>query len=198
MISKQNSRINMSKKIFLAASALMVNIFLVGCVNQATVPQDYFYRLPVVHPAAPLENKLIKGTLAIAPLMAEGVYRERPLLYVEAERPLELVQYHYRHWSQVPTQLIQDSLLEYFREVNIADKVMRKRSGKPVEFIIQGHLLKFERVVHGSKTEVVVELEIEYQRRTKEGYRSESKTYNRQIISGDSAIHDSIEAFGVA
>lgn len=197
-LSRQVSLKMHIQKIVLAISIACLILLFGGCINQTSVPEDYFYRLPIAHPTAPLENKAINGTLAIAPLQAEGVYRERPLLYVDAKRPLELVQYHYRHWTQVPSQLIQDSMLEYLRETNIADQVIRMRTGKQVEFIIQGRLQKFERVVHGSKTEVVVELELEYRQRLAGGYRSEAKNYKQRIVSDDSTIHDSVQTFGEA
>lgn len=173
-----------------------VVLFINGCVNQPAVPQDRFYRLPKVQPGAPLENKLINGTVSVDQLDAEGIYRERPLLYVDAQRPLEVLQYHYRHWIKIPPQLIQDSLVDYLREANLADSVERYARGRRPALLITGRLQKFERLVQTSGAVAVVEIEIEIRKQTRQGTVKITKTYKSQKPAQGPSIHDSVAAFG--
>jgi ABC-type uncharacterized transport system auxiliary subunit len=173
-------------------------LILSGCVSQSSVPQDYFYRLPSAHPAAPLEAKLTDGTASVDQLDADGVYRERPLLYVDAQRPLEVLQYHYRHWIQIPSQLIQDNMVDYFREANIAERVERYSSGRRTGLLIKGRLQKFERRVEASRAVAVVEMEIEYRKKTDQGVVKNIKIYNSEVPAQGNTIHDTVTAFGDA
>ena len=178
----------------LASSVLLVN----GCVSQPAVPQDYFYRLPAIHPDTAFDTKLVNGIIAVDQLDADGVYRERPLLYVDAQRPLEVLQYHYRHWIQIPSQLIQDNMVDYMREANIADGVERYSSGRRHDFLIRGRLHKFERLVEKDRSIAVVQVEIEFRKRHEQGTEKITKMYQSQKTAQGQTIHDSVTAFGEA
>jgi ABC-type uncharacterized transport system auxiliary subunit len=178
--------------------ALSVILVFGGCVSQSTVPQDYFYRLPPAHPADPLETKLHTGIASVDQLDADGVYRERPLLYVDAQRPLEVLQYHYRHWIQIPSQLIQDNMVDYLREANIAGRVERYSSGRRPGLLIKGRLQKFERRVEASRAVAVVEMEIEFRKNTPRGVLKNTKIYNSEMPAQGPTIHDTVTAFGNA
>ena len=177
---------------------LAVALLLNACVNQPSVPQDYFYRLPELHPSVPHQQTLINGLLLVDELQADGVYRERPLLYVDGQRPLEVVQYHYRHWVQTPSQIIQDNLLEYLREANVADKVERYTSGNSPDLLITGRLQKFEQFVQQTGSTAVVAMEIEFRKKTPQGTVKESREYETKVMADGSSIHDSVIAFGNA
>jgi ABC-type uncharacterized transport system auxiliary subunit len=185
-------------KTLIIVSLLPATLLMNGCVSQSEVPQDYFYRLPTVHPDSPLESKLIKGTISVDQLAVDGVYRERPLLYVDAQRPLEVLQYHYRHWIQVPSQLIQDNLVDYLREANVADSVDRYSSGRRQDLLIRGRLQKFEQLVSEGSSTAVVEVEIEFRKKSQQGMVNLTKVYESQVSAQGSAIHDSVTAFGEA
>lgn len=184
--------------LYKAISLVLLMLVMSGCVSQTAVPQDFFYRLPPLHPDSPLTEKVVAGTAAVDQLQAEGVYRERPLLYVDAQRPLEVLQYHYRHWIQIPSQLIQDNLVEYLREANVADRVERYSSGQRPNLLIKGRLLKFERLVEENRATAVVEMEIEFRQRTSHGVLKITKVYSSEVPAQGTAIHDSVAAFGEA
>ena len=136
--------------------------------------------------------------MAVDQFDADGVYRERPLLYVNAQRPLEVLQYHYRHWIQIPSQLIQDNLVDYLRETHVADSVERYSSGRPPDLLIKGRLQKFERLVDQSNAIAVVEIEIELRKKTQQGLAKFTKVYASQVAAQGQSVHDSVTAFGEA
>lgn len=179
---------------FLAAAALLLN----GCVNQPAVPEDYFYRLPELQPGKPRDSTLFNGLLLVDEFQAEGVYRERPILYVDSKRPLEVLQYHYRHWIQTPSQLIQDNLVEYLRGANIATRVERYSSGKSGEMLIGGRLQKFEQRVQSNGATAVVAIEIVFRRKTPQGTIKQIRNYEDKVMAEGPTMHDSVVAFGKA
>lgn len=189
----------LSKMSMLHAAALLSAVLLLnGCVTQPAVPQDYFYRLPDLQPPESGVKKSFSGLLLVEELQAEGVYRERPLLYVNSQRPLEVLQYHYRHWAQTPTQLIQDSLVEYLRRAHIATRVERNSIGNNPEIVISGRLEKFEQFVQPTGAIAVVAMEVEYRTKTPQGLRTQIKVYENKVKADGPAIHDSVIAFGNA
>ena len=198
MRTSRSLRIGILLKTLGIGSQLAVLLCVNGCVSQPAVPQDYFYRLPAVYPAAPLKTKLINGTVAVDQLEADGVYRERPLLYVDAQRPLEVLQYNYRHWIQTPSQLIQDNMVDYLREANLADKIERRSSGRRPELLIQGRLQKFERLVEEKSATAVVEMEIEFRKTSPQGMVKLTKVYTSQGSAQGPSIHQTVAAFGEA
>lgn len=173
-------------------------LLLNGCVNQPAVPQDYFYRLPELKPRTPDAINLINGVLSVDELQAEGVYRERPILYVDSQRPLEVVQYHYRHWMQTPSQLIQDNLVEFLRQANVASRVERYSGDSSAALRISGRLQKFEQWVQPSGATAVVEMEIELRLKTPQGTKKQTRIYQDKVMAEGPAIHDSVAAFGQA
>lgn len=191
-------KINSRLKAVALTVFIPLTLFVNGCVSQPAVPQDYFYRLPTVHPAAPSQTPLVNGSVAVDQLNADGVYRERPLLYVDAARPLEVLQYHYRHWIQVPASLIQDNMVDYLREANIADRVERYSSGRRADLVIGGRLQRFERVVEQERATAVVELEMEFRHRTENGVNKRTKVYTSRVEATGPEIHDTVTAFGEA
>ena len=198
-MTTSHSRTIRSNLIRLAAVSLLPAMLLInGCVSQPAVPQDYFYRLPAIHPESAVDTKPVNGTIAVDQLDADGVYRERPILYVEAQRPLEVLQYHYRHWIQIPSQLIQDNLVDYLREANVADTVERYSSGRGQALLIKGRLHKFERLVETDHFSAVVKLEIEFRKKTQQEMLKLTKVYESQVSAQGPTIHDSVTAFGEA
>jgi ABC-type uncharacterized transport system auxiliary subunit len=181
-----------------AVGLLVAMVLLNGCVSQETVPQDYFYRLPDMRPSAPHGAKLFNGVLLVGELQAEGVYRERPILYVNSKRPLEVVQYHYRHWMQTPSQLIQDGLVEYLRRANIATKVERYTGDSNGDMLIRGRLRKFEQLVQPNGAAAVVAIEVEFRQKTSHGENRQTRVYEKKVMAEGPTIHDSVVAFGKA
>ncbi|WP_455205154.1 ABC-type transport auxiliary lipoprotein family protein [Kaarinaea lacus] len=181
---------------FLFIAVLSASLF--GCVSQSTVPQDHFYRLPSLSAPATAKGQIVQGSLGISEMKAEGLLRERPMLYVDPQWPLEIRQYHYRHWTKTPTQLIQDSMLFYFRDAGIAQQVIRFAPGRQAEVVLNGRLLRFERLLQGSSAAVTVEMEVEYKRYGSAEPQRKYKEYTNTVDAAGESIHDTVEAYGQA
>ena len=141
---------------------LLLSLIIVpGCVNTPEIPQDHFYRLPEIEKAASIELSSVKS-IGVAQIKAEGLYRERSILYLTENNPLELKRYYYRHWANPPPDLVQQHLIQYLRAVFPQKKITRYLPGDSVDAVISGRLLRFERIIKNEAAGVLVSLELEY------------------------------------
>ena len=84
-----------------------------------SVPQDQFYRLSDVSYDGDRLKQMV-NVLAVSSLESDVLHRERAILYSQADEPLKLQRYHYHHWTNVPSKLIQDHLVDYLRSSGMA------------------------------------------------------------------------------
>lgn len=181
------------KKLVLLNVCLMLGACFGG--GQA-IPQDQFYRLaPVSYAGARMQP--IAKIIAVSPLDSDGLYRERAILYSQADTPLRLQRYHYYHWTQIPSKLIQDHLVDYLRTTVIAGQVSRYGEQTNINAEIGGEIKRFERVIGTSQTSVVVELELFYKTRgSKPSFYQH--VYAQELAVSDSSMHATAQAFSQA
>ena len=77
---------------------------LTSCVKQPPLPTDHYYRLPALQGINADEE--IINSISVITFQADGLYRERAILYSENE--IEIKQYHYHHWADSLNRLLQE------------------------------------------------------------------------------------------
>lgn len=168
---------------------------LAGCMGGGPAPQDHYYRLALDKTLSKDLVSLPYKILGVSPSLANGLYRERPILYVEDQAPLEVQQYHYHHWHDAPTRLIQEHLINWLQHQTIDTQIIRLNRGEQSDVMLQTRMVRFERVLSGGALEVLVELEIVLQKHYQPLHR---KIYRQAVsIQGDT-MHDTAQAFGDA
>ncbi|MGA1824457.1 MAG: ABC-type transport auxiliary lipoprotein family protein [bacterium] len=168
-----------------------------GCIGHVKVPDDHFYTLPEIRSDRG-NAPILEGTLAVDKVRADGLYKERSLLYVLSSKPLELQQYHYRHWAHAPGYLIQENLLAYMRSGNWAQKVIRYNAGAQADKIINGRLVRFERIVDNEKVSIMASLELQLCDGNSHIPPLVANTYSARIDADDASIYATVEAYGKA
>ena len=101
---------------------LLLTLFvaaLAGC-SAPPVPRDHYYRLLVPMPAESSGEPLLSGVMTVELLQADGLLRERPLLYSQSAAAYELQQHNYHYWNDVPPRLLQDQMVTYLRRSGAA------------------------------------------------------------------------------
>ncbi|MDH5327399.1 MAG: hypothetical protein OEZ68_00945 [Gammaproteobacteria bacterium] len=184
---------------------------LPGCMSAGSVPEDYYYRLPVVRADNKVVNGadriagnyaalVLQGKLAVHPLDMSGIYRERSLLYADSSTPLEIRRYYYRHWINDPVYLIQDHMVQYLQTTGVALHVGRYSEGKRFQYSLTGRLLGFERVVGAGHPEVVVRLELEFQSEAgaEPHFAPLIETYEERIGVEGESMHATVHAYSKA
>ena len=134
---------------------------LSGCLGSAPpVPQDHYYRLMVPGPARALAKPVFPGVMSVELLQADGLLRERPLLYSRRGAPHELQQYNYRYWTDAPPRMLQVQLVEYLRRSGLADEVVTPDMRVRADYQISGNAKRLEWSLDGDAARVTVEIEL--------------------------------------
>jgi ABC-type uncharacterized transport system auxiliary subunit len=177
----------------------IATLFVSACIGGGTVniPQDHYYQLPPVKVSQPLAEPALSGTLSINNLFTSGMLHERAMLFVSEKTPLEINPYHYHHWVNTPSSLIQRHMLSYLHKKNLATKQQRYRSDTQTDYTINGELLHFERQLNSSTINVHVELELALRdnRNRKELWR---QTYVQIVPAAGKDMAQTVSAFGSA
>jgi ABC-type uncharacterized transport system auxiliary subunit len=135
---------------------LLVTPLLAGCFGSAPpVPRDHFYRLLVSSPTARLP-----GVLRVEPFQADGLLRERLLLYSVSGASHEVQQHNYHYWTDAPPQMLQDQLVTYLRQSKVARSVVTPDMRVRADYQVTGKVKRLERLLGGGPPRVVVELEL--------------------------------------
>jgi len=171
---------------------------LAGCLGSAPpVPRDHYYRLLVPMPPESGGAMLLPGVLTVELLQADGLLRERPLLYSTGAEAAELQQHNYHYWNDVPPRLLQDQMVTYLRRSGVASLVVTPDTRVRAEYQISGKAKRFERLVGSGGSKVVVEIEFALLRLSDYALLVVD-TYSAEEPAAGDSIEDSILALNRA
>jgi ABC-type uncharacterized transport system auxiliary subunit len=191
---------------------------LTGCLGSAPpVPRDHYYRVMVTPPSraaasqtASIEGPSVlgqpasgadivafPGVLSVAPLEAEGLLRERPLLYSATGSAYEMQQHDYHYWMDPPTRMLQLQLVDYLRASGLAQSVVTPDLRIKADYEVSGRIKRLERLLGGGPARVVVELELSLVARAKNDLIVIG-TYSAEAIAGDDGVESSVLALNQA
>ncbi len=111
-------------------------------------------------PGSRAEPLAFPGVLAVLPLEAEGLLRERPLLYSATGRATEMQQHDYHYWMDPPTRMLQLQLVDYLRASGLVQSVVTPDLRIQADYEVSGRIKRLERLLGGGPIRVVVELEL--------------------------------------
>ena len=94
-----------------ATLLLAAALGLSACGSVPPAPTDNFYRLQ----ASPLPAaKELPAGLNVRNVRADSLYAERPIVFVNANDPRQLRQYHYNLWLYPPAQMVREHMQQSF------------------------------------------------------------------------------------
>lgn len=174
-----------------------VFIAITSCLGQFNAPQNHYYRLPPLDMASKKAKESSIVTIAVAKPHAEGMYQNRSIVFSLADHNLELHRYHYQHWIKAPAYIIQDSLVEYLRYLDISSNVHRYQPGKSVEIKITVNIVRFEQLISEGNSSALVALEFEVD---SDDWPTSSinKIFKSEVSAKGTAVYDTVAAFGEA
>ncbi len=191
---------------------------LTGCLGSAPpIPRDHYYRIMVAPPsraAAPQTASVegasvlgrpgssanivaFPGVLSVTPLEAEGLLRERPLLYSITGSAYELQQHDYHYWMDPPTRMLQLQLVDYLRASGLIQSVVTPDLRIEANYQVSGRIKRLERLLGGGPTRVAVELELSLVARPANQLIVVG-TYTAEAIAADDAVESSVLALNQA
>lgn len=146
------------KRLLLLACAAPL---LAGCLGSAPpVPHDHYYRLLVPTPQQSAGEAPLPGILTVELLQADGLLRERPLLYSESGESYELQQHNYHYWNDAPPRMLQDQMVTYLRRSGVSRQVVTPDMRIRADYQVSGKVRRLERLLGGGPPRVFVEIEL--------------------------------------
>ena len=134
---------------------------LAGCLGSAPqVPRDHYYRLLVPTPPPQTTQAALPGVMTVELLQADGLLRERPLLYSKSGQSHELQQHNYHYWNDAPPRMLQDQMVAYLRRSNVARLVVSPDLRIRPDYQVSGKAKRLERLLGGGPPRVFVEIEL--------------------------------------
>jgi len=176
---------------------LLLALPLGGCLGSAPpVPRDHFYRILVPAPAHS-EIPTLQGVLTVAPLEADGLLRERALLYSATGVSHEMQQHDYHYWIDPPPRMLQNQLIDFMRSSGMAAAVVAPDLHVEADYTLSGRVKRLERLLGGGPPRVVAELELDLvENATKRLILVRS--YTAEVPSTDESVVASIAALNTA
>jgi ABC-type uncharacterized transport system auxiliary subunit len=135
-------------------------VFLYACSKGSTIPEDRFYRLPEPVAVANI-IELTAGGIFVQRFLAEGLYRERPILTVSDSQGIEVEQYDYHLWIDTPTRLLRDQLIAYLNKAQVAKYVV-DTTDMDSDLRIHGKLLRFEIDEYNGQVTIKIQFRVEH------------------------------------
>ena len=174
------------------ATLLSSLLVLTACSTQAPLPTDHYYRLPELRDIGSDQERL--NSISVLNFKAVGLYQQRAIVYTKDR--IELKQYHYHHWTDSPTRLLQERLAERLRLSGISNLVLNTFEGNS-ELIIKGQIKAFEWVQQKESESVYVKLLLQVDSNTK-GAPILHKEYVQTVMLPSNNITNTIRAFAEA
>ncbi len=191
---------------------------LTGCLGSAPpVPRDHYYRVMVTPPSLAAQSQtasiedasisgllgstadrvMFPGVLSVAPLEAEGLLRERPLLYSATGSAHEMQQHDYHYWMDPPTRMLQLQLVDYLRASGLIQSVVTPDLRVKADYQVSGRIKRLERLLGGGPTRVVAELELSLVASANNDLMV-IETYTAEATTTDDGVESSVLALNQA
>ncbi len=106
------------------------------------------------------DEQHLPGVVSVRPLEADGLLRERPLVFGAKGRPHEMRQHDYHYWTDPPPRMLQGQLVDYLRHSGLARVVVTPDLRIRPDFEVLGRIKRLERLLGGREPQVSVELEL--------------------------------------
>ncbi len=174
--------------------SLLIAPVLAGCFGSAPpVPREHYYRLLVPTPVQSSAEIPLPGVVTVELLQADGLLRERALLYSESGQSYELQQHNYHYWNDAPPRMLQDQMVAYLRRSGVAGLVVTPDTRVRSDYRVSGKARRLERLLGGGPPRVFVEIELALLR-----VSDETLLVVESYTAEEPAADDSVEAAIVA
>ncbi len=172
----------MTVRVSRAAAALSAAL-LSGCIATPPAPVDQYYRLRADQgPALPGAT----AALGVGEFRAEGLLRERSLVYSDDGGQRVLKQHAYHHWVDTPQRMVRD----YWTQRLAVTEGERA-------FTVHGRILRMERLLEAGRDAVALSLRLRLRARGQVGDILQ-REYTAIRASDSGEVLDSVKAYEAA
>jgi len=170
---------------------------LCGACAAGPAPRDHFYRIDVALPeraeAAPAHD----GILMVERFSSDSLIRGRPILRRSSEDSLEVVPLSRQLWIDSAPVLLQGEMIDYLQVAGVAREVVSHIFRATPDWILRGHINRFEFVSTPAGNRVIVDLELRVSKpRSATALWAGTYRVERDASSGD--FENTVHAFSAA
>jgi len=170
-------------------------IFVAGCASAPT-PPDQYYRIYAREVAESNAMAPLDGVLIVRRFLSDGLVGERSVVYSDSDNDNPLFQYHYHHWTESPTRMLQEQLVPYLRRAHVAREVVTPDIQVDAEYEILGKILRLEQL-RGDSPRVVVDIEFSLTK-TRRPELILLRRYSVEVACTDESLVAAVNAFNDA
>jgi ABC-type uncharacterized transport system auxiliary subunit len=138
----------------------------------------------------------LDGVLIVRRFLSDGLVGERSVVYSDSDNDNPLFQYHYHHWTESPTRMLQEQLVPYLRRAHVAREVVTPDIQVDAEYEILGKILRLEQL-RGDSPRVVVDIEFSLTK-TRRPELILLRRYSVEVACADESLVAAVNAFNDA
>ena len=177
------------------AAAGVVVLLASGC-SVAPQPPDLYYRIYAEGIPQSTSPAHLDGILSVRRFLSDGLVGERSLVYGASDHDNPLLQYHYHHWTESPTRMLQEQLVPYLRQARIAEQVVTPDLEVAPDYELIGKIRRMEQL-RGDGPSVVVDLEFVL-RNPANAELMWLQSYALEVACADESLIAAIDAYNQA
>jgi ABC-type uncharacterized transport system auxiliary subunit len=146
----------------------------------ATRPIKYYTLNSAPAPSIAVNDDTpLRFTILVGRISASPLYIEHPIVYTAGG--VELQTYEYHRWAEIPTEMLENMLMQSLRSEGKFRSVTRLGGGAKGDYILRGHLYSLEEVDAPSlRARFSVELEL-FQPKTRTVVWSQSYSHDEPV-----------------
>jgi ABC-type uncharacterized transport system auxiliary subunit len=124
------------------AATISISLVLAACMTSPPAPTDTYYRLQPGETAEP-EVPRLPMSLHVQRFTADGLLRERAMLYSDDNGHRVLKQHVYHYWLDNPARLLHD----YWAAQLQGSDLVQTGQSSATDYVLRGRLRRMERLL---------------------------------------------------
>ncbi len=174
------------------AATISIALALAACMTSPPAPTDTYYRLrPGEIPAAGVSQ--LPMSLHVQRFTADGLLRERAMLYSDDDGHRVLKQHVYHYWLDNPARLLHD----YWTAQLQGSNPMQVGQSSATDYALHGRLRRMERLLSPDRVDVALSLELSL-RNNATGRNIVQRRYDVVEPATSDRVVDSVKAYEAA
>ena len=173
-------------------AAFVAVLLLAGCMTSRPAPTEHYYRLSPAYAYSPTKLP-VPISFHVQRFTADGLIRERALLYSDDGGHRVLKQHNYHFWADAPARLLQD----YWTTQLWGSNPEHGGQSDVKQYMLHGRVRRMERLLHEDRVEIALSIELRVLENTR-GNDVIERLYEVIERAVSDRVVDSVKAYEIA
>jgi ABC-type uncharacterized transport system auxiliary subunit len=157
-------------------------------------PVDRYFRLNGTPIDGGFESARLPGSLRVKRPRTDSLTDGTHLLFRRHDAPGEVFREPYQYWTDAPSLIVRDLLLEALAKAKLAERVLAPNLRTSSDYTLASRLMKFERLIETVGQRVIVEMEFSLVREDDRDLLFQ-QIYRESVQLGGSGPGSAVNAF---